>query len=216
MIKRRGLLFVISSPSGSGKTTIIKEILNRDSCVKLSISATTRPQRLGEVQGKDYFFVSIAEFQAMVLRDEFIEYAEIFGHYYGTPKNVLDLRIQNGEDTLFDIDWQGAQHLSHLYPNDIVRIFIMPPSLQELEKRLRARALDDENTILHRMSKALREISHCDEYDYVILNDDLINAIEDAKSVMRSERCKRQRLNLSSYFIHEEKGDPEKCMAQLI
>ena len=205
MIKRRGLLFVISSPSGSGKTTIIKEILKEDSCLELSVSVTTRPQRLGEVHGKDYLFVKECEFQTMVCNDDFIEHAEIFGNYYGTPKNILELRIKNGQDTLFDLDWQGARRLYQLFPDDIVRIFVMPPSIQELESRLRSRALDSEETIMYRMSKALKEISHFNEYDYVILNDQLGDAIKDIQSIIRSERCKRQRLIVSPNFFHEGK-----------
>ena len=192
-IARRGMMLVLSSPSGAGKTTLSRRLLAEDGGVALSISVTTRKMRPGEQDGRDYHFIDRKHFNAMVKSGELLEYAEVFDHSYGTPaKPVMDA-LAAGHDVLFDIDWQGTQQLRDKARGDLVSVFVLPPSIPELERRLRARAQDDYDTILHRMAKAADEMSHWAEYDYVVINRDLDQAFADVKAVLAAERLKRER-----------------------
>ncbi|KLN60209.1 guanylate kinase [Kiloniella spongiae] len=192
-LKRRGLMLVLSSPSGAGKTTISRILLEREEELTLSISATTRQMRPGEIHGKDYFFVSAEEFDAMVENNEMLEHATVFDNKYGTPSEPVEQGLSSGKDVLFDIDWQGTQQVAAKAPNDIVRVFILPPSLQELERRLYARAQDSEEVVKGRMAKAADEMSHWAEYDYIIVNTDIEKSVADVQAILRSERLKRDR-----------------------
>jgi guanylate kinase len=169
-VRRRGLMLVLSSPSGAGKTTISRHLLPADDHIDLSVSATTRPKRPNEIDGVDYHFVDQETFDAMVAGDEFLEHAHVFGHSYGTPRAAVEEALEAGDDVLFDIDWQGTQQLAEKAANDLVRIFILPPSTGELERRLRSRAQDPEEVVQGRMAKAADEMSHWAEYDYIIVN----------------------------------------------
>lgn len=202
--ERRGLMYVLSSPSGAGKTTITRALLKNNDDVVISISATTRPRRAGEVNGQDYFFVTPDEFRSMVENNEMLEHAKVFDHYYGTPAQPVQQALEEGKDVLFDIDWQGRQQLGEAAADDLVSVFILPPSSQELEKRLRHRARDTRETeeqIRHRMSKAEDEMSHYSEYDYVIINNDIENAIAKAQTILDGERLKRRRTKGISDFV---------------
>lgn len=190
---RRGLLFVLSSPSGAGKSTIARKLLASDDNLAMSVSATTRPMRPGEVDGVDYHFVSVDRFREMVADGEFLEWAHVFGHRYGTPKAPVYEMLSKGCDVLFDIDWQGAQQLFQQAGGDVVRAFIFPPSMDELERRLRARATDSDEVIEARMARAANEISHWDGYDYVLVNDDVERCFGEVKSILTTERLKRSR-----------------------
>lgn len=201
--ERRGIMIVLSSPSGAGKTTLTRRILADDPDVTMSVSATTRKPRPGEVDGKDYYFIDKSEFSDMIADDKFLEHARVFDNHYGTPAAPVFEALENGRDILFDIDWQGAQQLTEAASDDLVRIFILPPSLRELEKRLRSRAQDSDETIARRMSKAEIEISHWLEYDYVILNDDLDGAEEKLKQIIAAERLKRRRQPWVGSFVRK-------------
>lgn len=192
-LNRRGLLFVLSSPSGAGKTTISRKMLAADRDIALSISATTRPMRPGEVDGKDYHFVDVPTFKQMVADGEFLEWAHVFGHRYGTPRAPVEKMLEDGKDVLFDIDWQGAQQLYQEAGPDVVRVFILPPSMEELERRLRSRQTDSDEVITARMERAANEISHWDGYDYVLINDDVDGCFEQVTAILRAERMKRRR-----------------------
>ena len=192
-IQRRGLMLVLSSPSGAGKTTLSRTMLRKDSQITMSVSSTTRPPRPGEVEGEDYFFVDETTFDAMVADGEFLEHATVFGNKYGTPRGPVEDALMAGRDVLFDIDWQGTQQLDQAAPEDLVKIFILPPSREELETRLRTRAQDPEGVVKKRMEKANDEISHWAEYDYVIINDDLAQAESELESILRAERHRRKR-----------------------
>jgi guanylate kinase len=192
-IERRGLMLVLSSPSGAGKTTLTRMLLQNDPRVRMSVSATTRPRRPNEVEGRDYFFKSEAAFRAMVEAGEFLEHAVVFANRYGTPKAPVFAALKGGSDVLFDIDWQGTQQLRQEARDDVVSIFVLPPSRAELERRLRARAEDPPEVIARRMAKADDEISHWAEYDYVVVNDDVALAEEKVATILRAERLKRMR-----------------------
>ena len=192
--KRRGILFVLSSPSGAGKSSISKYILKKDKHIHLSVSFTTRKKRNEEIFGKDYNFISKSDFQNKVNEGYFLEWAEVFGNYYGTPKDTVQKSIVNGVDVLFDIDWQGTQKLSGNEGYEVVSIFILPPSRQELENRLRNRAQDTIAEVKKRMSKASDEMSHYMEYDYIIINNDLEKSAAQILNILRAERLKRKRL----------------------
>lgn len=191
--RRRGLLFVLSSPSGAGKSTISRMLLEAETGLQMSVSATTRPIRAGEVDGKDYHFVDLERFRAMTAGDEFLEWAHVFGNRYGTPRAPVEQMLQSGMDVLFDIDWQGAQQLHQIAGGDVVRVFILPPSLEELERRLRARGTDSEDVIAGRMARATNEIAHWDGYDYVLVNDDAQACFEKVRTILHAERLKRSR-----------------------
>ncbi|PQA85654.1 guanylate kinase [Hyphococcus luteus] len=192
-VARRGLMFILSSPSGAGKTTLAERLLEKDDEMVLSVSATTRQRRPGEAHGKDYYFVSEEEFTRMRDEGEFLEWANVFGHYYGTPRSLVEDVLRQGKDVLFDIDWQGAQQLDEVAGEDVVKVFILPPSREELERRLRQRAQDPEDVVQRRMAKADAEMSHWAEYDYVIVNYDLDESEELLRSILFAERLKRRR-----------------------
>ena len=197
-------MYVLSSPSGAGKTTITRELLNNNKDVTISISATTRQRRGGETDGKDYFFVSTDKFRTMVENGEMLEHAKVFNNYYGTPRGPVEEALQSGKDVIFDIDWQGTQKLAEIARDDLVTVFILPPSRSELEKRLRTRAektLESEEQIQGRMSKASDEMSHYLEYDYVIVNTDIEEAIKKAQLILEGERLKRRRMVGLSDFV---------------
>ncbi|HVF82652.1 MAG TPA: guanylate kinase [Sphingomicrobium sp.] len=190
---RRGLLIVLSSPSGAGKSTISRMLLKADGEVTMSISATTRPMRPGEVDDRDYHFVAEAEFDRLIDEGEFVEWAPVFDYRYGTPKAPVKAALKAGSDILFDIDWQGTQQLHAAMGEDLVRIFILPPSMEELERRLRARGTDSEAVIRSRMHRAASEISHWAEYDYVLVNKDTDRCLAQVQSIVAAERLRRQR-----------------------
>lgn len=190
---RRGLLFVLSSPSGAGKSTISRMLLEADDGIDMSVSATTRPMRPGEVDGRDYHFVDVPEFKRMVADGEFLEWAHVFDHRYGTPRAPVERILASGRDVLFDIDWQGAQQLYQQAGADVVRVFILPPSMEELRRRLAARATDHPDVVDKRMARAAAEISHWDGYDYVLINDEVERCFAQVRLVLRAERLKRQR-----------------------
>jgi guanylate kinase len=198
---RRGMMFVLSSPSGAGKTTMSRRLLAEETGITLSVSVTTRPPRPGEVEGKDYYFVSEEKFASMVEKQELLEHARVFDHLYGTPKQHVMGALARGEDVLFDIDWQGTRQLAERCREDLVSVFILPPSLQELERRLRARAQDSEDVVQYRMQKAAGEISHWQEYDYVVINEDLERALSSVRTVLHGERLKRKRQPYLAGFI---------------
>lgn len=190
---RRGLMFVLSSPSGAGKTTISRRMLEVDKDIALSVSVTTRQRRSNEIDGRDYYFITQERYAEMIIRDELLEHATVFDYHYGTPAKHVHDSLAAGKDILFDIDWQGTRQLAQKSRADLVSVFILPPSLQELERRLRTRAQDSEEVVARRMAKAASEISHWQEYDYVLVNDDLEKTIEDVISILRCERLRRQR-----------------------
>lgn len=192
-LNRRGLLFILSSPSGAGKTTISRMLLTADDQIQLSVSATTRPPRAGEIDGVDYHFVSHDKFTKMVEDDDFYEWAEVFGNRYGTPKGYIRKGLKEGQDFLFDIDWQGTQQLKQKDDQDVVTVFILPPSLDELRNRLESRATDSEDVIDRRMDRARNEISHWAEYDYVVINDDVDQCFVRVREILHAERMKRTR-----------------------
>ena len=192
-IQRRGLMFVLSSPSGAGKTTLSRWLLAQDGAITMSVSATTRPPRPGEQNGREYHFISVAAFQERVAGGDFLEHALVFGNHYGTPKQPVFDALAAGRDVLFDIDWQGTQQLRQAARDDVVSIFVLPPSREELERRLRKRAEDTPEVIAQRMAKADSEISHWAEYDYVVRNDNLARAQAQVLDILKAERLKRER-----------------------
>jgi guanylate kinase len=205
-IKRRGLMLVLSSPSGAGKTTISRRLLYTEANLSLSISATTRPPRPGEEEGKDYFFVSDAHFAGMVEQDELLEHAVVFGNRYGTPKVPVVEALETGRDVLFDIDWQGTQQLRESARDDLVSVFILPPSTEELERRLHTRAQDSDEVVRGRMAKAADEMSHWPEYDYIIINDNLENSVRQVEAILTAERLKRERRIGLRAFVEQLRG----------
>jgi guanylate kinase len=199
-VTRRGLMLVLSSPSGAGKTTLTRKLLDEDKGVALSVSVTTRKIRPGEIDGRDYHFVNRRQFDAMVEKNELLEWAEVFDNYYGTPKKAVMDALAAGRDVLFDVDWQGTQQLRDKAPSDLVSIFVLPPSIPELERRLHKRAQDDYETIHRRMAKAADEMSHWQEYDYVVINHDLDDTFADVLAILAAERVKRDRqIGLSDF-----------------
>jgi len=192
-LERRGLLFVLSSPSGAGKSTLAAKLLASDADIQMSISATTRAPRPGEVDGQDYHFVDTPTFKHMAADGAFLEWAHVFGHRYGTPKAPVEAMLDNGRDVLFDIDWQGTQQLYQEAGSDVVRIFILPPSIGELERRLRSRATDSDDVIAKRMDRARAEIGHWDGYDYVLVNDDVDACFAKIEDILSAERLRRGR-----------------------
>jgi len=200
-LQRRGLMFVLSSPSGAGKTTITRALLKNNPDLVISISATTRQRRPGEIDGQDYYFVDISEFNAMVENGEMLEHAKVFGNYYGTPRLPVEQALSRGQDVIFDIDWQGTQQLREIARDDLVTVFLLPPNAKELERRLRSRAQDTEETIRHRMEKASDEMTHYSEYDYVMINNNVDVAIQQAQLILDAERLKRHRTSGLSDFV---------------
>ena len=204
--QRRGLLFVLSSPSGAGKSTIARMLMESDPGVAMSVSATTRPIREGETSGVDYHFVTDEEFDRMLETNAFLEWAHVFGYRYGTLRNEVLKVIEASRDVLLDIDWQGTQQLKQVDP-DIVRVFILPPSMQELERRLRSRGTDSEDVIQRRMARAAVEISHWAEYDYVLINNDAEKCRELVHNILKAERLKATRRVFLHDFVRELIGD---------
>ena len=202
-LARRGLMFILSSPSGAGKTTISRMLLDADDEIKLSISCTTRPMRPGEQDGVHYHFVEDAEFDRMVEEDDFYEWAHVFGHRYGTPKARIRAALKEGQDFLFDIDWQGTQQLYQKDQQDVVRVFLLPPSIGELRRRLEGRAQDSQDVIDSRMERARAEISHWDAYDYVVINDNVQSCFGKVQQILAAERMKRQRQTGLIPFVRE-------------
>lgn len=200
-IQRRGLMLVLSSPSGAGKTTLSRQLLDNDKQIQLSVSCTTRQKRPGERDGVDYRFVDTATFRGMIERKQFLEYAEVFGNYYGTPKAPVDDALAGGRDVLFDIDWQGTQQLRDKGRADLVTVFILPPSTRDLEKRLLTRAQDPKEIVAQRMAKAADEMSHWAEYDYVVVNSDIATSLSNLKAILTAERLKRERQVGMSGFV---------------
>ena len=200
---RRGLLIVLSSPSGAGKTTISRMLLDADPEITMSVSATTRPKRNGETEGVDYYFVDEAEFDRMIEAGEFVEWASVFGYRYGTPKAPVKAALKDGRDILFDIDWQGARQLEPDFGEHLITIFLLPPSMNELERRLRARGTDSEEVIADRMRRAADEISHWAEYEYVLVNDGMDACLEHVRSIVAAERSKRVRQTSLVPFVRD-------------
>jgi len=192
-ISKRGLMLVLSSPSGAGKSTISKELLKRDTGISMSISATTRPMRPGETEGVEYYFVDQKKFDAMVKGGDFLEHATVFENSYGTPKAPVEKILGSGRDVLFDVDWQGAQQLAQNARDDLVSVFILPPSIEELERRLHGRAQDSDEVVKKRMAKATSEMSHWDGYDYIIINEDVETSVSQVEAILVAERLKRER-----------------------
>jgi guanylate kinase len=202
-IGRRGLLLVLSSPSGAGKTTITRALVERDGQLGISVSVTTRKRRPNEVEGKHYFFVGQAEFDAMVARGELLEHARVFGNCYGTPRRFVETALAQGTDIVTDIDWQGTQQLKQSVRSDLVSIFILPPSMAVLEERLKSRAQDPPDIVAQRMAKSADEMSHWPEYDYVIVNHDLEESVSQAQAILTAERLKRERQTGLVDFVNQ-------------
>ena len=199
-IHRRGLMLVLSSPSGAGKTTLSRQLLDNDKQIQLSVSCTTRARRPGEKDGVDYSFIDAARFRGMIDRGDFLEHARVFDHYYGTPRAPVVAALESGRDVLFDIDWQGTQQLKEQGRDDLVTVFILPPSTRDLERRLITRAQDSPDIVAKRMAKAADEMSHWAEYDYAIINRDIATSLTELKSILTAERLKRERqLGLSAF-----------------
>jgi len=207
-IARRGLMLVLSSPSGAGKTTISRALLERETGISMSVSATTRSPRPGEIDGKDYHFVDVERFHRMVEAGEFLEHARVFNNFYGTPRAPVEATLAEGKDVLFDIDWQGTQQLGQ-NPNaktDLVSVFILPPSLEELHRRLSGRGLDSAEIVAGRMARAGDEMSHWPEYDYIVVNDDLDRSIAAVRSILAAARLKRERQAGLAAFVNRLRG----------
>lgn len=198
---RRGFMFVLSSPSGAGKTTLSRLLLQQEEGLGMSVSVTTRPKRPGEVDGVDYRFVTQQTFAQMVERGDLLEHATVFGNSYGTPKQDVEAALDSGMDMLFDIDWQGTHQLKEKCRRDLASVFILPPSMAELESRLRHRAQDSEDTVRYRMDKAADEIIHWDEYDYVVINRDVSETLEQIRHILKAERLRRNRQTTLPTFV---------------
>ena len=200
-VDRRGLMLVLSSPSGAGKSTLSQMLIAADPCVEMSVSVTTRKQRRGEIEGRHYHFVDPARFDAMKHNGELLEWAEVFGNCYGTPRAPVETALAHGRDVLFDIDWQGTQQLREKADRDLVSVFVLPPSIPDLERRLRSRAQDSDEVIHARMAKAADEMSHWAEYDYVIINSNIEHAFAEVRAILAAERLKRDRQSGLSAFV---------------
>ena len=194
-------MYVLSSPSGAGKTSIANKLITQDEQISMSISMTTRKPRPGEVDGKDYIFVSKEEFNQAIKDNQLLEWAEVFGNYYGTPREAVENQLKEGRDVLFDIDWQGTQQLHEKVGNDLVRLFILPPSVNVLEERLKRRGQDEEHIVQARMKEAANQISHWAEYDYVIINENLDESLSEVQNILNAERLKRERRVGLSAFV---------------
>jgi guanylate kinase len=206
-VNRRGLMLVLSSPSGAGKTTIARAVLERDSHITMSVSATTRPPRPGEIDGRDYHFLDVAKFEAMVEAGQFLEHARVFDNFYGTPREPVEAALASGRDVLFDIDWQGTQQVAENARNDLVTIFVLPPSVTELERRLRTRAQDTAEVVKKRMAKAGDEMSHWREYDYIVVNNDVDRSVAAVEAVLAAERLRRDRQVGMHDFVTHLRGE---------
>lgn len=202
-VERRGLMFVLSSPSGAGKTTLSRLLIERSSDLRMSVSVTTRPMRPGERDGHDYYFVDQPRFQQMAHDGELLEWATVFDNGYGTPRAPVEAALASGQDVLFDIDWQGTQQLREKAGKDVVSVFILPPSAQDLEKRLHTRAQDSDEVIRGRMSRAAHEMSHWAEYDYIVVNHQVEQAFAEVQSILKAERLKRERRTGLTAFVRE-------------
>jgi guanylate kinase len=202
-VERRGLMFVLSSPSGAGKTTLSRLLIERTPGLRMSVSATTRAKRPGEAEGRDYLFVDAERFKEMVKREELLEWATVFGNRYGTPRAPVEAALSAGQDVLFDIDWQGTQQLREKARADVVSVFILPPSAADLERRLHTRAQDSDEVIRARMSRASHEMSHWAEYDYIVINRNVDEAFAEVQSILKAERLKRERRTGLTTFVRE-------------
>ena len=217
LIQRRGLLLVLSSPSGAGKTTITRLLIARDPTLSLSVSVTTRKPRPSEIDGRDYFFIDQAKFDEMVERDELLEHATVFGHCYGTPRQTIENALSQGRDVVTDIDWQGTQQLREKAVSaDVVTVFVLPPSMQELSKRLRTRAEDPEEEIVRRMSKSSDEMSHWAEYEYVVINDALDDCVLTVEGILAAERLRRTRQVGLANFVNQLRDSIAQRSAELL
>jgi guanylate kinase len=206
IIHRRGFLLVLSSPSGAGKTTITHQLLERDPSFTLSVSVTTRPPRPSEIDGKDYRFIDQARFDAMVAGGDLLEHATVFGHCYGTPRQPIEAALAAGRDVVTDIDWQGTQQLAESLPHDLVAVFVLPPSMDALESRLRRRAQDPAEIVAARMAKSAEEMSHWSEYDYVIVNHDIDHSVAEIRAIVTAERLRRSRQIGLADFVNRLRG----------
>jgi guanylate kinase len=209
-VERRGLMFVLSSPSGAGKTTLARELVSRVAGLQMSISVTTRPMRPGEVDGRDYFFIDRQRFDAMVRNNQLLEHAPVFDHLYGTPRAPVEAALSAGHDVLFDMDWQGTQQLREKARQDVVSLFILPPSAADLEKRLHTRAQDSDDVIRSRMSQASHEMSHWAEYDYIVINRSVDEAFAEVQAILKAERLRRDRQTGLTAFVRELQKQLEK------
>src|SRR5215212_9237419 len=209
-VERRGLMFVLSSPSGAGKTTLSRLLIERMPGLKMSVSATTRPARPGEIDGRDYRFMDNGSFEQMAKRSELLEWATVFEHRYGTPRAPVEAALSAGQDVLFDIDWQGTQQLREKARADVVSVFILPPSAADLEKRLHTRAQDSDEVIRGRMSRATHELSHWAEYDYIVVNHNVDDAFAEVQSILKAERLKRERRTGLTEFVRKLQRQLEK------
>jgi guanylate kinase len=209
VIRRRGVMLVVSSPSGAGKTTLTRTLLERDPDVSLSISVTTRPARPGEIDGVHYHFVAKEQFQKMTERGELLEHAHVYGYSYGTPRPAVEAALASGKDVLFDIDWQGAQQLRLAAEQDLVGIFILPPTMEELERRLRSRAQDPEEVVRHRLAQVTNDVTHWAEYDYVLVNHDLETSMRALTGILIAERLKRRRNLGLAEFVERFRHHPD-------
>ena len=205
-LKRRGLMVILSSPSGAGKSTIARALIERDKNLIMSVSATTRQPRPGEIEGQDYYFVQKKDFESMVARGQMLEFAEVFDNFYGSPREPVEMSLSQGQDVIFDVDWQGTQQISESATQDLVRIFILPPSVDELERRLYSRAQDSSEVVKRRMAEAVSEMSHYPEYDYIVVNTDLAESVAKVESILIAERQRTERQISLHDFISDISG----------
>jgi len=204
--KRRGMLLVLSSPSGAGKTTITRTLVAQDRALKLSVSVTTRPQRPGEIEGRHYYFTTKEKFDAMIAKGELLEHAAVFGNWYGTPRAPVVEALEAGTDIIGDVDWQGTQQLKQTFRDDLVAVFILPPNMTELKRRLEVRAQDTREVVQARMAESSEELSHWAEYDYVIVNEDIEQAVHEVRMILEVERKRRSRQPWLAEFVNRLRG----------